>query len=280
MHSFWFYAGSWMLRVSLLVAVFKLVGTLSWASMRGYGVSLDFWFGFVPHFDVQLSEDRFVRLVTLSTWLGIVGAVVGLAWAFSHARRVVVLHGAYRTWVEENYTGRLAADEADEDAAEDVDEGAAEDVDDAEAGEAVAAAPSAEELIRFDRFTEQVSRRGLWLGAWLGAMTLLITIAFEMFRHFLGDAYVWQVQHLVATCVALTPVIVLLTMILAGRFRTVLPVREVDVLLAAAGIEVEPLVDESDESFDRTDTDRTATGQRKRVARPFADTGFPAALGS
>ncbi len=271
LHSFWFYAGSWMLRVSLIVAVFKLVGTLSWASMRGYGARLDFWFGVIPHFDLQLAEDRFVRLVTLSTWLGIVGAVVGLLWALSQARHISALHLAYRNWVVDHYADQVAQQYGlppTRDAVHD------DDVVDRRVSPARSlppGVPAEDELLRFDRFTEHAARRGLWLGAWLGSLTLLVTIVFEIFRHIVSSAYVVQTQHLIATVVAAIPAMALLAMVAIGSFRAVLPIEDVDVLLTAAGVELES----PDESRRRPGGHGSAG-----VGDTFPDAPLTAALGS
>ena len=245
MLSFWSHAGSWMLRVSLLVALFKLGGTLIWASVAGYGVTLDFWFGFVPHFDFEIAQDRFVRLVTLSTWLGIIGAGAGLLCVFVVSYRVNARHVAHRQRLVD--AGAVADGEiVDEDASDDAI---------ADAAEIGRIGPSVDELLTFDRFTERVSQAGLWLGAWIGSMTVIATIGFEMFRHFYIDAYIWQAQHVVATLVAAIPVLAILAMVFMGRFRAALPIVDVETLLTASGFEVVDPDELDDELGARTDTD-------------------------
>lgn len=248
MLSFWSHAGAWMLRMSLLVALFKLGGTLLWAAAAGYGVTLDFWFGFIPHFDFQIGQDRFVRLVTLSTWLGILGAGAGLLWAFVASYRVNVRHVAHRERLVD--AGAVADGDVDDDASDDAI---------ADAAEIGRIGPSVDELLAFDRFTERVSQAGLWLGAWIGSMTLLATIGFEMFRHYYVDAYVWHAQHVVATLVATIPVLAILTLVFMGRFRTALPVVEIEALLTASGFDVVDPDDLDDLDDDTADVTTIAT---------------------
>lgn len=258
MLSFWSHAGAWMLRMSLLVALFKLGGTLLWAAAAGYGVTLDFWFGFIPHFDFQIGQDRFVRLVTLSTWLGIIGAGAGLLWAFVAGYRLNTRHVAHRQRLADAgavATGGVDHEDADdEDTVHDTDEANASGTAAADAAEIGRIGPSVDELLVFDHFTERVSHAGLWLGAWIGSMTLLATIGFEMFRHYYVDAYVWQAQHLVATLVATVPVFAVLALVFMGRFRATLPVADIESLLTASGFEVVELAD-LDESVETGDSD-------------------------
>ena len=84
---FWNRAVSAMWRACLLISACKVGVTLIWCAIKGYGVSLEFWHNIVPYFSLGVPPEKFHRLVTLSSWLGVVGVILALLHAIWKTRR-------------------------------------------------------------------------------------------------------------------------------------------------------------------------------------------------
>lgn len=86
--SFWSQIQRWLWRTTLLIAAFKVGLTLLYAGVvQEVGITLGFWWGFVPHFGFDLDQDKFVRLVTMSSWFGVLGMLAAWVWALVAYRR-------------------------------------------------------------------------------------------------------------------------------------------------------------------------------------------------
>jgi hypothetical protein len=205
---FWSAAATWMWRVSLSIAVCKVVATLIWCGLNGIGVRLAWWWNIIPHFELELDSAEFVKVVTLSTWLGVAGMAAGLAWAAFVNRR-----------------SRTDAHHHDHDEHH---------------GMAEPATPADPHLLTWYGFLARSERAGAWLGAWTGALCLLVTIAFELIRDRLIDTYVWPHPHLAAITLAAIPLAVLVGTALFDTWRRPTPVKTVEQVLVAGGVTIQP----------------------------------------
>ena len=202
--SFWREAAGWMVRAALLVVVAKVGLTLLLAVARGYGIRLELWLGFLPYLAFDVEQSTFERLVTTSTYFGAIGVAAALAWvAYTHRRRS---------------EARARVGELDPE------------------GPDGSGAPFAQpgEVEVYNDLVERAGGTGMWFGALLGSLSLLVTILFELVRHAFIDAYVWQQPHVLAIIVAGAPAVGLLAMWLYGRFDDPTPALAIVSLLPPA----------------------------------------------
>lgn len=181
---FWLAVRSAMLTLTLCIAAFKVGLTLIWCSFNGIDINLKFWWHLIPYFELGLDQPSFIRAVTVSSWLGALGMLVGFI--------VVAITG--------RRADRVLAEQAAERAATQPDE--------SEIGE----------LNDWASFTANAHRTGRRVGACVGATSLLITVIFELIRDRVFGAYVLPSPHLFLITAAGIPPLTIVWMLFRGWF--------------------------------------------------------------
>ncbi len=72
----------WAAKGALLVLVVKILSVLALGQFYGAPLSIDFWFGFIPHLLFATNQGNFTLIVTVSSLLMAVAALVFVAMRF------------------------------------------------------------------------------------------------------------------------------------------------------------------------------------------------------
>lgn len=178
--SFWTEAVTWTWRALLLTVAGKVGLTLLVAAAQGRTPELRLWRRVLPYFVFEVDEPTFVRIVTMSTWLGVAAVALVIAWSELHRRR---------------RRRRFAASIAEREDDDPIDD-----------------------RLPYERFVLGARLSGVRFGALFGSLTLPMTILCELVRDRFIDTYVWPRPHLIALSLAGAPVVGLIAMWAFGAF--------------------------------------------------------------